>query len=146
MARKVDNIIKLLLMKIPVNRLFFDEIVEINEFIVGRARVNINDSWKYKSFDEFVGSFYDLEIFVMNFVWFCFYHFSFIYNDRNGLVFLMVCIMWFRYSIIVIIFRQVASVGAVEGGARFTGIFRKTDGSDIRLNFFRTQNFFRYKI
>ena len=44
-------------------------------------------------FDEFVGSFDGLEIFVMNFVWFCFNHLPFIYNDMNGLVFLMVCII-----------------------------------------------------
>ena len=100
MAGKVDNLIKWIFWFLPalthentVNRLFFDKIVELNDFIVDRARVNINDSRKYKSFDEFVGSFNGLEIFVMNFVWFCFNHLSFIYNDRNGLVFLMVCIM-----------------------------------------------------
>ena len=100
MARKVDNIIKWIFWFLPafthentINRLFFDEIVELNDFIVDRARVNIDDSWKYKSFDEFVGSFNGLKIFVMTFVWFCFYNFSFIYNDRNGLVFFMVCII-----------------------------------------------------
>ena len=70
MAGKVDNFIKWIFWFLPalthentVNRLFFDKIVELNDFIVDRARVNINDSRKFKSFDEFVGSFNGLEIF-----------------------------------------------------------------------------------
>lgn len=100
MARKVDNIIKWIFWFLPafthentVNRLFFDKIVELNDFIVDRARVNVNDSREDKSFNEFVGSFNSLDIFVKNFIWFCFNHLSFIYNDRNGLVFLMICII-----------------------------------------------------